>query len=96
MNVKNIIKEKLINHHLTASVDKYGQMKALDFYQIFDNDSKLVLNFLKINKNILKTCTYGSTYGIYLGINEIVDKEIYNECKKALSINPNYKRAMTN
>jgi hypothetical protein len=94
--IKNLIKEKLVNHHLRCSVDKYGQMSALDFYQIFQKeDGDKIIEYLNGNKGILNLCTYGGRFGTYKGIAEILDPNIKNECKEAFAKNPNYKDAMT-
>lgn len=94
--MKGLIKEKLVNHHAKCGVDRYGQMSALDFYQIFGReDGAKVFNYVCENKGILELCTYGGRYGTYTGISKIVDTEIKSACNEAFVKNPNYRRAMT-
>jgi hypothetical protein len=93
--MKNLIENYLVKHHAKCSVDKYGQKKALDFCQIFEKDSDAIEQYLKENRGILKLVTYGYAYGTYLGISEILDKEIKEKCSIAFNENPNYKWAMS-
>ena len=93
--MRDLIKQKLVDHHANCGVDRYGQKRALDFYSIFQLEGDNVLEYLKENKNILQLCTYGGSLGTYKGINEILDAEIKAECNKAFYINPNRKQAMT-
>jgi hypothetical protein len=94
--MKEFIKEKLVNHHKNCSVDKYGQMSALDFYQIFDKEKgEEVLNYLNDNKGVLNICTYGYRYGTYKGISNILDADIKKACNEAFNNNENRKEAMT-
>lgn len=94
--MKQFIKDTLVAYHQKCSVDRYGQKRALDFYQIFGSEKgDSVLEYLKNNTGILQLCTYGGSLGTYKGISEILDSDIKQECNEAFGKNENYKRAMT-
>ena len=93
--MKDLIREKLVEFHATCDVDKWGQKGTMSMYQVFGLDYHAVVDYVKENKDLIRLSTYGGRFGTWVGISDIVDADLYAECKRAFNQNPNYKLSMT-
>jgi hypothetical protein len=94
MEVKDLIKEKLVEIHKTCTTDGYGQMGKynLGINSLFGKDAQMVEEFVKENKSVILISTYGGSVGTYRAITEIIDPEIKRLCREAFSTNENHLR----
>ena len=87
--MKNLIKEKLINHYRTCSCNQYGQMSTISISEIIDKNNPQEVEELS---SLVAISTYGWRYGTYKGINPwgaFKSDDIKAECTKAFSENEN-------
>jgi hypothetical protein len=97
--MKEFIEEKLVDYFKKCSVDKYGQVKVIDLYNLFKDSTNDVIEYVKTNDELLRITTYGWRYGTYKGISpdyDILDDSLRKKCYDTLSkYNENYRYAMT-
>lgn len=70
--MKKFIYESMIDYLKKANADRYGQLKTINVYSVFKENTEEVLAYLKSDPIILVS-TYGWTYGTYKGIRGIHD-----------------------
>ena len=89
-NMREFIKETLVEAYKTISTDRYGQVSSFDRRpSLFGNRADEVRAYCKQNKGILTFSTYGSRVGNYEAF-EIDDMDISRACSLALKENVNY------
>lgn len=91
--MKQYIKSVLVEKYQSVDVDGYGQISrsALQIKSLFGEKSDKVLEYIKSNP-LFEVSTYGNGIFTYKAISQILDGEIYLECRKALQKNKNYLR----
>jgi hypothetical protein len=100
--MKDLITDILVNYHKTCSIDKYGQVGAIDAYSAFKTKEMIEMvkefvnqNRIEGNSRLIGLPTYGGRFGTYLGVT-IESDELRKLCSQAKSkFNEGYKRAMT-
>jgi len=94
IDIKQFIKETLINKHETATTDEYGQINKSNFSinNLFKERSNEVIEYIKTDKTIINTATYGGRHGTYTAMYDIIDKGIKKACEEALHRNENRKK----
>ena len=98
------MREALISYHRTCDVDRYGQVRVMNFHHVFGENANMVLEYLKESQDIhklpwerpmIEVSTYGNSNFEFKGI-RIINEHIAAQCYKVLrEENKNYKRAMT-
>ncbi len=89
-NMREFIKETLVEAYKTISTDRYGQVTSFDRRpSLFGDRANEVREYCKQNKGILTFSTYGSRVGNYEAF-EIDDMDISQACSLALKENVNY------
>ena len=95
--MREFIEEKMVNYFKICPVDRYGQVKVINPYEVFKDKTEEVLEYLKTDR-IMSVTTYGGQYGPYKGISpsyDILDRSLRQKCYTMLNDNKNYKWAMT-
>jgi len=91
-NMKQFIKNTLVEMHKTTTTDKYGQVGRSNFTPyLFGDKAEEVEQYCEDNKGILQYATYGAVYGTYKAFT-IEDEDIESACSDALHKNKNYLR----
>lgn len=89
-NMREFIKETLVEAYKTISTDRYGQVPTFNKRaSLFGDRANEVREYCKQNKGILTFSTYGSRVGNYEAF-EIDDMDISRACSLALKENVNY------
>lgn len=95
--MKEFIEEKMVSYFKICPVDKYGQVKVINPYEVFKDKTEEVFEYLKTDR-IMSITTYGGQYGTYKGISpsyDILDRSLRQKCYTMLNDNKNYIWAMT-
>jgi hypothetical protein len=88
--MREYIKEVLVNVHLTATTDGYGQIGKFNFgiNSLFKDKAEEVLEYNKLH-HLFRVNTYGASYGTYKAIYDITDIDIKTACSIAYRKNEN-------
>lgn len=87
--MKELVFELFADYYRTCHCDRYGQIKTIDVYCLFKNNTKECLEYLKENP-LVQISNYGDRYGSYLGINPwgcFNDKDLEQICKDSFKKN---------